>query len=211
MSVNLFLNEDVKKAEGFKQDSEGVGMQFNGISIFGPSPHVIHSHREPIPACLLPYIKEISLYEHVSTERMRRETGIYKHESAEAEVQFVQQSKGSTNWIKIKGKSMEHVEELLHKIKVGSLRPTESYEGVQQGKSRLELEREVAELEAQVLVQADALNRHQTAIADGQINADRVRAVRQLAADLDRKQWPWCLKSTVATRINLALNGKSEG
>lgn len=136
------------------------------------------------------------MYEHVAAERMYRETGIYRHDGAEAEVEINNSGKAPAYFVKMTGKKMESCKELFRRIKTGTIRPEESYEGRQQGKSRVELEDELTQTKSSLDLSK----------ADLSIAQDRVREARRLAETLSRAKWPWCRNQTVAAKINLALN-----
>jgi len=102
------------------------------------------SCNNPLPDWLAPIVEEISLFECLALET-KREAGVYRHESAEAEVGSYRDGRREITRIRIQAKNMDDTRALLHKIKAGTIRPDESYEGQQTGMSRQELEAKVAE------------------------------------------------------------------
>ncbi len=182
-----------------------------------------------LPPTIAEFVTDVSYYAKISeANRVNRELGIYNHESAQAEVEIQSVGKDRLGYMaKVRGTKLEDCRELVRKIKTGVIRPTESYDGSQQGMSRQDLEKEFRRTTDLVerrnqelkgvqdrLAQAESLNREhldrlnnlcdKLRIAEG-----RVRAAYKVAADLSnaRFQWPWCLKRSIATLINLALNG----
>lgn len=106
-----------------------------------------------------------------------REYGVYRHESARAQV-TVSPGKPDAK-VHITGKTIADVRELYHKILAGSIRPDESYEAPQEGMSRNEM--------AEALLKFKEL-------------AERFR--RQ-----DRRGWPFATKCGVADMIQEILHG----
>lgn len=152
MSVNVYFSEEIRNVEGFETkpypNGAGDGMSVLGFSLHDQNGRLysICSEDCRIPEILVPYVTEISAYVSMSAERTIRETGIYRHEGAQAEVELENQGNRPVYRIKAKGPKMEEVQELVRFIKTGTIRPTESYEGAQQGVSRIELERELNSL-----------------------------------------------------------------
>lgn len=102
-----------------------------------------------IPSILLNIVEEVTSQEWVSFVPHKRERGVYRLGSAEAEV-GAQSLDDGRMWVCIVSKTMEDLRELDRQIRVGSILPVPelSYEGKQGGLSRAELEAKVAELEA---------------------------------------------------------------
>lgn len=96
-----------------------------------------------IPSVIVDFIEEITVKEYHRASK--RESGIYRHETAEAEV--VMDSSGMSVSIFIRGKSREDVLYLLKKIKTGVICPEESYEAPQDGMSYKEIRTKLTELE----------------------------------------------------------------
>ncbi|MDO8469583.1 MAG: hypothetical protein Q7S84_01000 [bacterium] len=177
-------------------------MSINDLTLYGSDGRLhasLGSENDEIPESLMEYVVGFSLHETV-VKTGTREAGIYKHETAEAEVEFSQYDARRESYIvKITGEKMGDVRELFHKIKAGSVRPDESYEGEQLGLSRKELEvvleRVTAELE-QITAQQDSLAKL----------ARNDNALRVLALEL-RSGFPFCKKESVAIKILDILNG----
>ncbi|MCX6719181.1 MAG: hypothetical protein NTZ38_02275 [Candidatus Taylorbacteria bacterium] len=114
--------------------------------------------------------------------------------------------------LKVKAKSLKTAWELVRRIKIGSIRPTESYEGQQQGKSRPQLEADLAELQSRIeeieRLRLGAERQLEIEQSEAILAGERVKAVQKFAAELVNKklQWPWCSKRAVADKIILAVN-----
>jgi len=147
MSINVYLRgNEVQKLEGFtvKQMRE-KGRDWESYELPGIQLHrekgrwyvILHNPTEPVPAEVVDIVDEISLLEFVIM-CSPREAGIYRHESAEAEVE-PKTFPMNHYWVHIRAKKMEDLLELFREIKIGSIRPERSYEGPQSGKSRSEI------------------------------------------------------------------------
>ena len=200
MSINVYLKGDeVRKLEGFttKKRQGGKPVQewdeheLSGVKLSHDKGRwyiMLHEPTEPVPATVVDIVEEISFYEWISL-RPSREAGIYRHESAEAEVEPDKIGGDNRLKIRIRAKKMEDLLELYRKIRTGSIRPEQSYEGQQGGMSRAELE---AELERM------------------QRDADRALEIlkanlRTLYRELENG-WPFCTKVTVRDKIDRILN-----
>jgi hypothetical protein len=157
MSVNLYLNNKVRELGGFKtkpyKDNSGDEMSFNGVHVFGEKGrlYLMWSEDAPVPDELKDLVEEISCYETIP-QMGCRESGIYRHESAKCELTPEDYGNAKREKpmykLKITATKIEDIQVIMHKVKTGTIRPEESYEGCQQGKSRLELEVEIAQLKA---------------------------------------------------------------
>ncbi|MES2213625.1 MAG: hypothetical protein V4473_02190 [Patescibacteria group bacterium] len=156
MSVNLYLNNKVRELEGFKSerysDNSGDKITFNGVQVFGEKGrlYLMWSEDSPVPDELKDLVEEISCYETIP-QMGRRESGIYRHESAKCELtpEDYGNAKREKPMYKLKiiATKLEDIKAILHKVKTGAIRPEESYEGPQSGKSRRELENDSVHLE----------------------------------------------------------------
>ncbi len=226
MSVNVYLKKEIEKDPLFKRkpaDGYPNGKpSFNGENLFSDSGILYLMHKEglSLPENFAQYVMYVTCYEHIPAERAHREQGVYKHQSAVGEMEIVHQGKGHyTYFVKVKADKLEDAQELIRLIKVGTIRPYESYEGGQHGMSKMELERLLSVNEhklTDVKFELDDLRREldatksllQTAnfkLSTAEIDAERVKAARHVAAELDR-EGGFCFKRTIATRINGALN-----
>ncbi len=208
-SINVYINQEIRKDPKFTSkpysDNSGFELKIDGLSITVDKKRLcIMPGDGPIPEAVLPYVEAVSIHEFISAERSYRETGIYRlGEDATAEVQLIDTGKTPSYFIIVTSKKMEAGLELLHKIKIGALRPDESYEGTQQGQSRADLEAELRTAKAALVATRAALSESQSELAIAQ---NRVTAAYRLAAKLDRQKWPVCLSPVVASSITAALN-----
>ena len=236
MSVNLYLKNEVRNLPGFKteryKDDSGEKITFKGVNFCGEKGRIYAMWTEdsPIPDEFKDFVDEISFYQTIP-QMGRRESGVYRHESARCELTPGDHGNNRRDkpiyLLKISAKNLEDIQELLHKIKTGSVRPDESYEAPQGGESRAELEttfnhlekvlklldRSTAEqarltLEVQDLQAAGRLCGSEVVRvrAERDLAQNQIRAVLGVFAKFNDQVWPWCLKSKVGTMINLAVN-----
>lgn len=195
MSINVYLKGDeVKNLEGFttKKKQGGKPVQewdeheLSGVKLSldkGRWYIYLSEPTEPIPAVVKDIVEEISFHGYLKAG-IRREMGIYRHESAEAEIDAESAGGKPMYVVRIKAKRMENLLELFHKIKIGSIRPEESYEGQQNGMSRAELE---AELERM----------RQSVSAFESLKAN----LYTFYQELEKGGWPFCTKKMTGYRI----------
>lgn len=144
MSINLYLKEEVRKIPGFidrVRHAQG-GETWNEYEI--PGVRLYHKkgrwyttidETDPIPPVLVGIVTVISLQAFIPI-RPKRESGRYKHKSAKAKLECY----SSHNYeVTTTGEKLEDILELFYMIKIGSIRPEESFEGEQGGLSREEL------------------------------------------------------------------------
>lgn len=156
MSTNVYLNNKVRDLPGFKSvpDKGGSGdnMTFNDINVFGGKGllHLIWNLDNDIPEELKDLVEKVSCYEAIP-RMSHRESGIYQHKSAECELtpdDYGNAKRDKPMYaLKITAKNLEDIRELLRLIKTGPIQPEESYEGPQGGKSRRQLEDELAQIQ----------------------------------------------------------------
>lgn len=136
MSVYVFLKgSEVSKIEGFesksKEKSFTVADRFRlpiGVYLFykeGRWYFELDEPTDPIPSAFVSIVEEISFREYPRVS-FKREAGIYKYGSAEAEVELP--GGDGKFMIKIKSKNMKDLLDLYRKIRTGSIRPKQSYE-----------------------------------------------------------------------------------
>ena len=152
MSINVYLNKGILELEGFKtqpyKDGSGDEMILNGTHVYRQDGrlHISWNETAPITEELRGLVEEISWYEQIP-QTGRREAGIYRHKSAECDLTPEDRSSNKREnriyILKLRAKTLEDAHELMHMIKTGTIRPSESYEGDQQGLSRAELESEL--------------------------------------------------------------------
>ena len=218
MSVNVYFTDAVREIDGFTSkpysDGSGENMRIDGLHISsdrGRLYAMLGDENSEVPDKLKDCVTGFSLYEFIPRVA-QRETGIYRHGSAEAEVEDAwDDGKRSMYKVQITGKKMEDVRNLFRMIKTGAIRPEpeDSYEGEQLGMSRADLE---AELERMTIERDDLLEQLQLSEAtlrDHEVQARNVRetnlAFCQLVKELCNESWPFCTKRGVANRIGRIL------
>lgn len=198
MGTRVFFDNAIRRESGFSSKpypkGPGEDMYFGGLAIFaeGNRLYAHYSDGEPVPEEVRSFMMEISRYE--SIPRMgQREAGIYHHGTAECEV--TPGDEGNTHRERLvyklitKGKKMEDVNEIIHLVKAGLIRPEVSYEGRQGGLSRAELEEKVRQLESEL--KSEKLCRHE----DNEASDKYIRTLQQQMAELEqclavaRKPW----------------------
>lgn len=162
MTVDVYLKEEVRELPGFKIGHDNV-VTLNGMRVFGFGEennrlHIMWNKKALIPDELADFVKEVSCYDTIP--RMGyRESGIYRHESAQCEL--IPIDNGSFNREKlayglgVTAKNMEDLKAILHLVKTGRIRPKESYDCPQDGKTREQLESELMQTQ-QLLKEATA-------------------------------------------------------
>jgi hypothetical protein len=212
MSTNLYLNNEVKKSNGFKStpypDHSGDNMTINGMNVFGAKGrlYLMWNEDDPIPEELKDLVEEISCRKTIP-QMGRREAGIYRHGTAECELTPDDYGNGKREkpvyTLKITAKNMEDIKEVLHKVKIGTIRPDESYEGPQGGRSRRQLESELLEAQATIRGNAKKLEALQTL-------REKISSLYRLAGSfLDHPFWsPLVFKSNVTSKMDEILNGE---
>lgn len=220
MSLNAYLTDAVKELPGFTshpyKDGGGNNMKIDSLHLFDDKGRLyarLGDENSVVPSTLKDYVEEFSFYEWIP-QVSHRETGIYRLESAEAEVE--------DNWggskrpmyrVKIIGKELMYIRDLFRMIKVGSIRPEESYEKPQQGLSRAGLEEKLAQalrskekLVEELRVVESVL--HDT-VKDYQHASKKIAMVVSLARTLRGEMWGLCRKRVVAQRITNILDTPS--
>lgn len=194
MSVRVYLNERVKELDGFKtklrrnsQREEWEEHSLPGnIRLCQDNGRwyvTLDEPNEPIPTAVAGIIEEISLRGSI-VQCPRREAGLYRFESAEAEITQEQQCL----LISVRAKKMEDFLHLFRQIKAGYIRPKVSYEGQQEGKSQAEFEAETEMLR----VEAEEFT---------SLKADLRLLSRRMEGG-----WPFCTKKEVRRKIATILD-----
>lgn len=213
MSINLYLKKNWQnnsEASRLTLKSDGVGRTFIALP----------SGETSIPSIVAEMVEEISLFEEIAPARFFRELGIYKLEGVkdvEAEVDFTPNS--AFYRIRIRGKKMEDIIGLFRAIKVGSIRPDESYEAPQGGKSRQQLEAELTATQQQLSGAQSDLSRLERRVSSLVVEAKELSkalniasgkncAIRQIANKLTKRFWSLVDGREVAHQINTILDGK---
>ncbi len=152
MSINLYLDNKLKELDGFKSapysKAPGNEMSYNGMHVFNDNGrlYIMCGENSLIPDELKDLVEEVTWHDSIP-QMGYREAGVYRHETAECEL--VPSDSGGAKreklvyGLKLKAKNLEDIKILLHKVKTGTIRPEESYEGKQTGMSREQLEQEL--------------------------------------------------------------------
>lgn len=192
MSVNVYLKGDeVMGLEGFDSTRKSLPGNIVLFQEKGRWYFTLSDPSEPIPATVAGIVEEISLHAQVPCYD-KREAGIYRFESAEAEIEQGQISGRYWLQVRIKAKKMEDLRALLHMIRAGSIRSEVSYENQQVGTSRAELEAKLAEATLERMQQTDS--------ALESLKADLRTLCRQLEVG-----WSFCAKKKVRREISTIL------
>jgi len=160
MNVRIFFKGTVERCTSFRWTESAATVCDGEVTLYSSSDgrwyYDLYSDQRIHPK-LVGLVDEVSMRDRIQVSHSiyaRREAGIYNHETARAEVSVPQRGFGKdTDYhqnISISAKNMEDARELLHLIKTGQIRPTESYEGPQTGKSAAELHEELAEAQATI-------------------------------------------------------------
>ncbi len=177
-SIYVYLNNEVKNLSGFtaiatggpgkdyyRVDSSKLCLEDGRFHLF------LTDLEHHIPEFLTTLITEVSVHDSINYDR---EAGLYVKESARGTVE--------DRSIRIRGPRMDHVYELLHAIKVGTIRPSESYGGVQSGLSRRELELQLEEHKGAVSGLEARAERLEKELKESQVETTRLK---ELIEDLN--------------------------
>ena len=212
MSVNVYFNEKVRELPGCKSvpyaDGSGNTITLDGISLFSKNGRMfaMWSENAPIPENLKNLVEEVSYHEAIA-QMGHRESGIYRYRSATCELMPRDDGNAERKKLlyvlKITARNMEDVRELMHMVKTGMIRPDESYEGLQSGKSHAELEVEVD------LWKATSRGLQQNFV----VAQDKVTRVEGYLTELisSESTWPWnwwplVIRTGVIQRLNAILD-----
>lgn len=165
--------------------------------------YIILSDGDMVPNVLKELVTEVSVREWI-IGLPTREAGVYEHESAEAEVDYGYPDEKVSNkyQIKVLAKKLNDALELIRRIKVGNIRPTESFEVAQGGKSRAELEAELARLIRERNEAEEQCSHLLKETADAAEDRRLILALRDTLFGI----WPWCSKGRVIVGINDIVN-----
>ncbi|MDA2922129.1 hypothetical protein MYX07_02560 [Patescibacteria group bacterium AH-259-L07] len=147
---------------------------------------------DPIPERILKDITDVSFHDYlpISTQR---EIGIYRDGRRFGDaVGELKEPTGSSYPLEIRAKGPKNVAKLYYAIRNGSVRPKESWESEQSGKSRQELKAELKRLELIV--------RGKSAL----LESESLRMKREIErlSEISQGLWPWCAKSALRNLLN---------
>lgn len=152
MSVNLYFDNKVRELPGFKSqpysDGSGYKCTLNGTSLYSERGQLYMAVDDDcqVPEELKGLIEYVTL-RGTFPRFSDRESGVYGLGSAEAELEF--DRSGVSFKIRMRAKNLDDIRVLLRKIKAGTIRPEESFEKPQVGKTRQQLEVDLATAEAE--------------------------------------------------------------
>lgn len=192
MSTYVYFDSKIKEHAGFKsrpyKDSSGDDMKIFGENLFQElgGLRMTLGDGEEVPEELMNLVQGVSLHENIACTPAR-ERGIYRHQSAEGEVDVYSGGRITQYAVKIRGKELADVRELYQKIRVGTIRPETSYDGPQGGKSRTELEKELERASKDLRVANQAL------LDKCNYEDACSHRLRALMGKLQRGRLPFCL------------------
>ncbi len=227
MSVNLYLKSSTRENPGLKADkhtngTNGTdGLTFNGFRVSDTLGRLVIGWQLDgiIDESLSGVIEKITC--HITIPKMGlREAGIYRHESAECELMpdirtisssFSFDEEEDIYRLKVSGQCLEDIRAIIHLVKVGKIRPEESYDGPQAGKSRQELQEEMGMVQQNLVSLQAVVTEHvvaSEAVRD-KLNAAGRQSQRiyAFASELFNEEfrWPWVLRRTVSEKIMAIL------
>lgn len=197
MSVHLYLQDAVREHQEFESvpapfsDRCEPTVTLKGIRLYREQDQFylpLNDENCDVPDGLENFIKKITFRDGIR-QLSSRETGIYREGSAVGHLDL--DEKKSTYKIKISATSMDDIRNLLRKVRTGTIRPDESYEGAQVGKTRKQLEDEVAQLQREC--------------ARAKVELDRLKnawkQVEDWVSKLNTRFWPFCSKNAIVKKI----------
>lgn len=220
MSVNVYLKNEVRERLGFSSvpsdGGSGNEITFNGRPLREERErriYLVWNEDDPIPDDLKDLVEEVSRYEWVPRMGVR-EPGIYRLNTAEC--RMIPDDMGSARRpdlvykLRLRAKNLEDVNELMHRIMVGTIRPEESYEGNQQGKSRQQLEGELVLAQVGLSEAQHRIKTLQRVLEITETSLQNMVEKHALLSKLVRtleKRFPLVLSSRIARRIEEILVG----
>lgn len=219
MSLNVYFTQEIQKLRDFTVESYKDGStkrSIDGLFLHNEYGRLYAFMNENsvllLPGHIKDCIEEVSFYETIP-QMAKRVAGIYRHKSAEGELE-PDYSKHVVYKVKIKGRNMEDVCELLQMIKVGSIRPEpeDSYENTQTtvcSRAQLEAELKGAYMERDDLSRRLDLSEATFRNAEYKLRkaCDKNFLLRRLAAALRKGFWKFGSKDAIAKRIDDILDG----
>ena len=221
MSVNVYVKEEIRELPGFRTTDLGTMKYSPEVGV----ENTIHKGYyfmweldDQIPEELRDLVKEISC--HMFIPKMAvREAGIYRLGSGECELVPEDRGNRMDYKLRIKANNLEDIRELIHLIKTGAIRPDESYQAPQGGKTRRQLEIELTaaqQLLGEALMEIEGLHATAEQLKAG---GERFKEVdgklfllSRLATQFRAGRWPLCWKTNAADEIDAIIygNGKPE-
>jgi hypothetical protein len=209
MSTYVHLTDAVRKLPGFEEsnypNNGGKRYKLNGSDLWsgeGGSLHMSFGDDVPeVPAVVKDIVEMVTLSDYLYM-LSSRELGIYLHGTAQAELRIENTGgKPPANaryiyYLSAKAKNLADLRTIVHKIKTGAIRPTESYECGQTGLSNKQLEDQCASLV------------HQRDDSQAKLNAEerKVNAIRRYVNNLGDKWWLFISEKRVRRELIKILN-----
>src|SRR5680860_512578 len=150
MSVHVYVDNRISLQEGLKcvpldGDLSSLKRTFEGTNLFKDGDRLYFRLSDsliiPIPALLKEFVEEISCHESI-LRMAPRESGIYRHKTAECELTPILYDGKHYYHLEIIAKTLEDIKEIIHLIKIGGIRPDESFENGQGGQTYQQLEKD---------------------------------------------------------------------
>jgi len=206
MSINVYLKDEAEKRS------------ILGVNICNKKGRwyiTLNELSEPIPEKIADIVEEISLIEYLPAEP-KRESGLYYHETAKAEVTPSSASGKPITKVHITATKIGDIRTLFRLIRTGKVRPDESYEQEQGGMSYKELrealstaQRELQDTAFELRTLVDQHEGATSALRELQVTSDkahtRLTRLRGLAQNLKSETWWFTCKITAANQIENIL------
>ena len=212
MSIYVYLSGEARKHKNFTSqpypDKSGDRMAICGIQVFDKDGrlYMMMGDHPTIPDEIKDLVQEISCHETIP-QMGSRESGIYRYGSAECELIPGDNGNAKTSkpvyFLKVTARSVDDIRTILHKVKTGTIRPEESYEGQQDGKSYVQLESELLSTQQQLAEELAANKGMRMDLARAERILDKVYC---LTGDLGNGSWIPVLRSRVAAKLKAILN-----
>ena len=225
MSIYVYLSSEARMHKNFTSqpypDKSGDRMAICGIQVFDKDGrlYMMMGDYPTIPDEIKDLVQEISCHETIP-QMGSRESGIYRYGSAECELIPGDNGNAKTSkpvyFLKVTAKSVDDIRTILHKVKTGTIRPAESYDGLQGGKSYVQLESELLStqqllaewLEANQKLRQDLIEKEQILENVRRmlgVANEKLSTVRRFVRDIGNG-WIPVLRSRVAFELKAILN-----
>lgn len=141
MLIYVYLKDEVTSHPNF-ENGNGNSSNYHKVAGLrvnqddGRWHFVRHETTEPIPQVVANLVDGASLREWIPIRQINRKTGIYRHESAEAEIKFDKFNGEDCLEVNIVAKKMEDLVELWQRFMIGSILPENNYNGRQWNRFR---------------------------------------------------------------------------
>jgi len=155
-SVRTYLKMSVEQDPGFTKATHESCPKLLNVTLFNSKG--LHSTQDfdfgdVLPDAFRKHLDHFEVHAYWPLGNTVREKGVYKHGGARATLDVGTGEKVPRYEMTMRGKDLVQLYNLYEAIRAGTTRPVKSFEGAQSGKSRTELEREIAELRQRLLDQ----------------------------------------------------------